>query len=82
VKVRVGVDTSNDGKINQWSDWAHVRETYKPIPGFAKQIERVPASSDLGNLPEGYGFVFEFKATDTTDNDSSPIIDRISLTFK
>lgn len=30
VEVRVGVDTDNDGKVDQWTDWQEVKETYIP----------------------------------------------------
>lgn len=82
VKARVGVDTSNDGVINHWSDWQEVKESYDHIPGFAKQIARSPAAIDLSTLPDGYGFAFEFKATDTTENPSKPLIDKVTLRFK
>lgn len=32
--------------------------------------------------PEGYGFQFEAKIADTTDNPSKPILDKIALTFE
>ncbi len=38
-------------------------------------------SLDLTGLPEGYGFQFEVKITDTTENPSSPILDRVELSF-
>ncbi|MGJ8643540.1 MAG: hypothetical protein ACSHX9_09050 [Luteolibacter sp.] len=82
VEVRVGVDTDKDGSVNQWTDWQEVNETYKGIPGFAKQIAKTPAQMDLSSLPEGYGFQFEVCLTDTTENDSKPQLDKISLDFQ
>ena len=81
VEVRVGVDTDNDTKIDQWSAWQKVTETYDHTPGFAKQIKKTPAAMDLSKLPAGFGFQFEIKMTDTTENESKPILDQITLTF-
>lgn len=82
VEVRVGVDTDNDQKIDQWTDWKQVKESYDYIKGFAKQIAKKPAQLDLSSLPEGYGFQYEIKLTDTTDNKSKPIIDTVSVNFE
>ncbi len=82
VEVRVGVDVSNDGTVDQWTDWQEVKEQYDYIPGFSKQVAETPAQLDLSSLPEGYGFQFEVKITDPTDNPSKPILDKIELTFK
>lgn len=81
VEGRVGVDTDNDGNIDQWTDWQTVTETYDHTPGFAKQIQKTPASIDLTNLPAGFGFQFEVKLTDTTENQSKPILDSVRLEF-
>ncbi|MDF7808373.1 hypothetical protein P4E94_13040 [Pontiellaceae bacterium B12219] len=81
VEVRVGVDTSNDGNVDQWSDWQTVSEQYEPIDGFSKQIAKTAAQMDLSGLPEGYGFQFEIKLTDTTENESKPILDTVSVMF-
>jgi hypothetical protein len=81
VEVRVGVDTTNDGAIDQWSEWQNVSEKYDYIEGFSKQIAKTAASMDLSALPEGYGFQFEVKMTDTTENKSKPILDKIVLSF-
>lgn len=82
VEARVGVDTTGDGAIDHWSDWQEVKEHYDHIPGFAKQIARTPATMDLRTLPQGYGFSFEFKATDTTKNAAKPLIDQVTLRFE
>jgi hypothetical protein len=81
VEARVGVDTTNDGKIDQWTDWQAVKESYDHIPGFSKQVARTPAKMDLSKLPEGYGFQIELKITDTTENASRPIVDKLNLEF-
>ena len=69
VKVQMGIDITDDGVVNQWSDWLAVREQYDYIEGFAKQIERIPAKLNLTELPEGYDFQFEVKFIDTTENE-------------
>ncbi|MFK7910138.1 MAG: hypothetical protein AB8F34_05995 [Akkermansiaceae bacterium] len=81
-EVRVGVDTDNDGKTDKWTDWQQVKESYDYIKGFSKQIKKTPASLDLSSLPEGYGFQFEIKLTDTTENKSKPILESVELKFK
>jgi len=81
VSARVGVDTTNDGKINQWTDWTEVKERYDYIKGFSKQIKRTPAKLDLAKLPAGFGFQIELKLTDTTANKSKPIIEGLQLSF-
>jgi hypothetical protein len=82
VEARVGLDTTGDGKVDQWTTWQTVREQYEPIPGYAKQIKRTPAAIDLTQLPPAHGFAFEFRTTDTTDNASQPIIDRVTVTYR
>jgi hypothetical protein len=81
VDVRVGVDTTNDGRVDTWSVWQPVSEQYKPIPGFSKQIAKTAAQMDLSDVPEGYGFQFEVKLSDTTENESKPVLDKIRITF-
>lgn len=81
VEARVGVDTDNDEKVDQWTDWTEVKESYDYIPGFSKQIARTPAELDLSKLPAGYGFQIQLRLTDSTENKSKPIIERLSLSF-
>ena len=82
VEARVGVDTNNDGKSDQWTKWSEMKESYDYIEGFAKQIARTPAQLDLSDLPEGFGFQVELKLTDTTENKSKPIIESLEVTFE
>lgn len=82
VEVRVGVDTDKDGAVDTWSDWQAVKETYDYIPGFSKQVAQTPAKLDLSGLPEAYGFQFEVSITDTTDNPSKPVLDKITVSFE
>lgn len=81
VEVRVGVDTDNDGAVDEWTGWEPVRETYDAVPGFAKHVSKSPAALDLSALPAGTGFQFELRLTDTTANASKPLIDRVRLRF-
>jgi hypothetical protein len=82
VTARVGVDTSNDGNADVWSDWQEVKESYDHIEGFSKQVQRIPAAMDLSQLPAGYGFCFELRLEDTTANQSKPMLDSIEIRFK
>ena len=81
VEVRVGVDTNNDAQVDTWSDWQAVKEGYDYTPGFAKQVQKTSAAMDLSKLPQGFGFQFEVRMTDTTKNKSKPILDSIVLEF-
>ncbi|QDT99290.1 hypothetical protein V144x_48010 [Gimesia aquarii] len=81
VEVRVGVDTDNDGKLDKWTDWTEVKETYDYTPGLSKHVKKTPAKLNLKDLPAGTGFGFELRMTDTTANKSKPMLDRVSLTF-
>ena len=82
VEVRVGVDTNNDKKINRWSKWQSIKETYSGVEGFAKQVAKTPAKANLSSLPNGYGFQYEIRLTDTTENESKPVLDKVTLSFK
>ncbi len=82
VSARVGVDTDNDGKIDEWTEWQEVKETYDYTPGFSKQVSKTPAALDLSELPKGFGFQVELKIDDSTGNKSKPIIESLQLGFK
>ncbi len=81
VEARVGVDTTNDGQVDHWTSWTKIKETYDFIPGFSKQIAKTPAALDLTTLPAGYGFQIEMRLTDSTENKSKPIIDKLLMSF-
>ena len=81
VTARVGVDTNNDSKIDQWSEWQEIKESYDYIPGFSKQIKKTPAKLDLSKLPDGFGFQIEIKIEDSTENKSKPILEGLTLSF-
>ena len=82
VEARAGVDTDNDGTIDQWSSWQAVRESYDYLPGFSKQVKKTPARADLTSLPAGYGFQAELRITDSTKNKSKPMIRSLEFSFK
>ena len=82
VEVRVGMDTSNDGTVDEWGEWQLISEQYDYKAGFAKQIEKTPAQLNLSDLPEGYGIQFEVKVIDSTDNESKPILDKVVVKMK
>ncbi|MEM9161149.1 MAG: hypothetical protein AAGB46_19055 [Verrucomicrobiota bacterium] len=82
VEARLGVDTTNDGVIDRWSDWQVLQERYDYIEGFSKQVKKIPARLDLSELPEGYGFQFELRLMDSTENQSKPILDRLAILFE
>ena len=81
VEARVGVDIDNDQKIDQWTEWTEVKESYDYIEGFSKQIAKTPAKLDLSGLPDGFGFQVELKITDVTENKSKPMIESLSISF-
>ena len=82
VEARVGVDLDNNQKIDQWTEWTQMKESYDYIPGFSKQIARTPAELDLSKLPAGYGFKIQMRLTDSTENKSKPIVERMTISFK
>ncbi|MEM9345939.1 MAG: PEP-CTERM sorting domain-containing protein [Planctomycetota bacterium] len=75
VEVQAGVDTDGDGQIDVWTDWQEVHESYGRIDGFAKAFSVDPASLDLAELPEGYGFQFRIRSDDT-----AAVLDAIQIT--
>ena len=81
VEARVGVDRDDDGRVDAWTAWTEITETYAPIPGFAKQIERVPARLDLSSLPSGYGFQYELRITKTMTSGVLPEFEDVVLSF-
>ena len=65
--------------IDQWTDWATVKESYDYNLSFAKQVAKSPARLDPSALPAGFGF--QFKIKDTTENPSQPILDKIEIDY-
>ena len=81
VEARVGVDTDGDAKIDQWTDWQVMSESYERIEGFSKQIKRNPATLDASSLAAGTGFEFQLKMYDVEGNVTLPELDRVTLKF-
>ena len=81
VEARVGADKDGDGEIDKWTDWRKVTEKYTRKQGFARIVKSIPAEINLSKLPTAYGFKFEFRLEDTTENISRPAIDKVELTF-
>ena len=81
VEARVGVDTDGDGTIDQWTPWQGIQESYDHTLGYARVVTTTPAQLDLSELPEGYGFGFEFQVDDTVVANISPIMDRVEMKF-
>jgi hypothetical protein len=75
------VDTTNNGKIDRWSKWSEMKESYDYIKGFSKQIKKTPAKINLANLPAGFGFQIEVRISDVTSNASKPLIESLDLSF-
>ena len=81
-KVRAGVDQDGDGRIDRWSNWQDTRETYSPVSGFAKQVDRTPAKVSFSDLPAGKGFQIEVKLSSSEDHKSLPKLDQLIATFE
>ena len=58
-----------------------MRESYSKEEGFARVVQKTPAAINLDELPEGYGFGFEFKVKATNENVAKPILDRVEVSF-
>ncbi len=82
VEARAGVDTNGDGTIDKWTDWQRVKETYSQKPGFARIVDVDPAALDTASLSEGFGFQFEFRTTDSSNDQIHPVMDRVELLFE
>jgi hypothetical protein len=82
VQARVGVDINGNGSVDQWTRWQEVSESYDYREGFAKHVTRSPATLSLTELPDGYGFKFEFKLMKTTGNNIRPEIDSVQMEFE
>ncbi|MEM7811187.1 MAG: hypothetical protein AAF532_06905 [Planctomycetota bacterium] len=77
VEARAGVDLDGDGKIDEWTAWQEVRETYAQKQGYVKVIEAAPARLDLSALPAGKGIAFAYR----TAADTPVAMDRIEVVF-
>lgn len=59
VFARVGVDTNNDGAINQWTALTNIKEIYTQKEGFARVVNAFPAQIDVLGLDLGFSFKLE-----------------------
>ncbi len=82
VEVRVGVDANGDGELDEWTDWTEAKETYDYHPTLSKHVTKTPATIDLSKLPAALGIGFELRLTDTTENKSKPLVDRVTVSFE
>ncbi|MBK1877635.1 hypothetical protein [Pelagicoccus mobilis] len=82
VEARVGVDTSNDGKVDKWTKWQSVAETYSRNPDYVRVVETAPARLDLSGLPAGYGFAFEYRTTKGKDQSALVKMERVELVLE
>jgi hypothetical protein len=80
IEARAGVDTNNDGTIDQWTKFTKVKETYSQKEGFVRVIDASPATIDTSTLPSGYAFKLEFRSQKTKG--FQPIMDAIMATFE
>lgn len=81
VEARAGVDANNDGSIDQWTNWQTLTESYDHTPGYSRVTTVTPAEIDMSSLPSGYGFQFELKLDDNVVPGSTPIMDRVEMSF-
>ena len=80
VEARVGLDTTGNGKIDQWTQWQVVREQYDHTPDYARVVHVSPASIDLSKLPPAHGVKFEFKLNKATnETDTQPLMDKVII---
>jgi hypothetical protein len=80
LEVRAGVDTDNDGSIDEWTAFTKVSERYVQKQGFVRVVEAVPAKLNVAGLAAGYGFKLEFKLGDK--NGFMPVLDSFEALFR
>jgi len=80
VGARAGVDTNNDGEIDQWTEFTRVKEIYVQKEGFARVIEARPAALDVSLLKAGYAFQIELRIQRA--NGASPVLDAVEADFQ
>lgn len=77
VEARAGVDTDNDGEIDQWTPFQRMKESYSHKEGFARVVERTPARLDVSGLEPGYSFKLELKLA--KNNGVAPVIENVKV---
>lgn len=81
VKARVGVDINGDNRVDRWTDWQELKETYRQKDGYLRVVEKTPASIDLSNLPSGKQVMFEIQVDDEKTKGVTPLISKAELQF-
>ena len=61
VEIRAGVDTNNDGTIDNWTEFTKIKEVYSQKEGFVRVVEAIPAMLDASELSAGYAFKIEIR---------------------
>lgn len=79
IEIRAGVDTDNDGDIDNWTKFTRIKESYFQKPGFVRVIETLPARLDLSGLEAGYAFKIELRFY--KENDIFPTLDSFEVDF-
>lgn len=79
VEIRAGVDTDNDGSIDNWTKFTKIKESYSQKTGFVRVVETLPATFDLSKLEAGYAFKFEIRLNN--ENGIFPILDSFEADF-
>ncbi|WDE99009.1 hypothetical protein PQO03_14320 [Lentisphaera profundi] len=86
VEARAGADSNGDGKIDQWTDWQKIKESYSQKPGFARIVDVEVASLNCSDLAASQSFQFEFRTSGIHNKLKNeiihPVIDRVELNFK
>ena len=66
--------------LNDKPTWRDVGKVLDD-PTHGSDAGVIPAAINLDELPEGYGFGFEFKVKATNKNAAKPILDRVEVSF-
>ncbi len=77
VEMRAGVDTNDDGEIDQWTAFQKIKESYAQKEGFVRVINTTAAQLDVSELDEGYAFKLEFRMH--KKDDVLPVLDAIEV---
>lgn len=80
IEARAGVDTNNDGNIDQWTEFTKIKESYSQKKGFVRVVEAAPATLDTSTLKAGFAFKIEFRTQITSG--FQPVIDAVECTFE
>ena len=79
VEIRAGVDTDNNGSIDNWTKFTKIKENYSQKSGFTRVIETIPATLNTSELGAGYAFKIEIRLY--SKGTIFPILDSFEATF-